>query len=169
MFTSNELMILILGVVVVLLSLSLLLMCVLYNKTKRTIDDMKNFIYQLMRQNDTSTNSIVEVSKMTNTTNETLSTLTSSIRSVMKKVQHDNDQKVYPGPQLLELIDKCITENVLMEATLIHNDPMPENTVAKVANIVIQTFPHVVPDYLIQRTTYVMEEFIASKSGRKSQ
>ena len=152
-----------------LLTIAFFILVYSYHRIKQKLDDVTNIIYQLMRCNEQSTTSITEVSKMSNTTNETLSTLTSSIRNVMKKMSHDNDQKIYPGPQLLELVDKCITENVLMYASLIKNDPMPENPVTWISNIVIQTFPHVKSDYLIQRTTYVIEEFNNSQTGRKAQ
>lgn len=168
-FTFTEGMILIISIIVLVLSFAFIILCVSYKKMKRTLEDNLKFMYQLMRQNESTTNNVEQLSKTTNTTNETLSTLTSSIRSVMKKMQHDSNEKMYPGPQMLELIDKCITENILMQATLIQNDPMPENSLVKVSNIVTKTFPHIYPEYIIQRTTYIMEEFNKSQSGRKAQ
>jgi hypothetical protein len=159
------------GMVVALLLLTMAFFILVYSfhRIKQKLDDVTNFVYQLMRYHEEDTTNIATVSKMSNTTNETLSTLTSSIRSVMKKVQHDNNEKIYPGPQLLDIIDKCITENVLMYASLIKNDPMPENAITWVSNIVVQTFPHVQTNYLIQRTTYIIEEFNNSQTGRKAQ
>lgn len=167
--TFTEAMILIVSVFALILTIAIIIMAVALNRMKNKMVDLTNFVYQLMRQNETSTNSIVEVSNMSNTTNETLSTLTSSIRSVMKKMHDNSKEKIYPGPELLALLDRCIQENVLMYASLIKNDPMPENPQTKITEIVMKTFPHIDEKYIIQRTIYIMEEFNNSRTGRKSE
>lgn len=142
----------------------------------RRLDDQCNFIYVQMKEDEeikdtqlTISNDINELSKSFDTQKETMTSLTSSIRSLVKQNQAKNDEKIFPGPQLLQLIDSCITETILMTATLISKQRVPNDPLVMVTEIVTKTFPHVDVTFLEQRIIYIMEEYNKSSTGQKAQ
>lgn len=128
-----------------------------------------NYIYQMMKASDTTKETQTDISSDVNKVNETMSSLTSSIRSLVKQNQAASEEKIYPGPQLLQLIDSCITETILMTATLVSKQRVPENPLVFVSDIVIKTFPHVDVKFIENRVIYIMEEYNHSSSGKKAQ
>ena len=169
MFNSFEhIIIFILILTISLLLIPIIILCINYVKMKNTLTDYTHFMYQLMRKIESVDSNTDKIAQSTNTTNETLNTLTSSIRSVIRKLAEENNTKIMPGPQLMELIDKCITEHVLMEAKLTQNQVVKDKVMNTIAGFITETFPHVNEEYIVRRVTYIIEEFISSNTGRKS-
>lgn len=139
------------------------------SQLNKRLDIHANYIYQMMKATDESKESQTTISTDVNKVNETMSSLTSSIRSLVKQNQAAAQEKIYPGPQLLQLIDSCITENILMSASLIKKQRVPNDPLAMVSDIVIKTFPHVDEKYIINRVIYIMEDYNASSTGQKAQ
>ena len=143
------------------------------SQVNKRIDDHGRFIYQMMKRSDevkeTSNNTSEGVTKV----NETVTSLTSSIRSLVKQNQAQlkkANETIFPGPQLLQLVDQCITENILMTAVLIQKQHVvSEDPLIRVSRIVEQTFPHVNPTYIKERCIYIMEDFNRSQTGQKAQ
>ena len=169
MFDSFEhTIIFILILTISLLLIPIIILCINYIKMKNTLTDYSHFMYQLMRKIESTDSNTDKIAQSTNTTNETLSTLTSSIRSVIRKMDEEHNTKIMPGPQLMELIDKCITEHVLMESKLMQNQVVKGKVINTVSGFITETFPHVNQEYLVRRVTYIVEEFNNSNTGRKS-
>lgn len=138
-------------------------------QVNKRLDLFGNYIYQMMKANDSSKESQRSISENVNKVNETMSSLTSSIRSLVKQKQDAANEKIYPGPQLLQLIDSCITETILMTATLISRQRVPNDPLLLVSDIVTKTFPHVDTTFLEQRIIYIMEDYNRSNTGQKTQ
>lgn len=138
-------------------------------QVNKRLDLFGNYIYQMMKANDSSKESQTSISENVNKVNETMSSLTSSIRSLVKQKQEAANEKIYPGPQLLQLIDSCITETILMTATLISRQRVPNDPLLLVSDIVTKTFPHVDTTFLEQRIIYIMEDYNRSSTGQKTQ
>lgn len=139
---------------------------------RNTMNDYASLMYETMKRTDEASKTSLNIENGINTVDDNVKSLTSSIRSLVKQQQEQqksrNNEKIFPGPQLLEMLDKCIVENVSMMATLIHKQRVPDDPLTRVTDITIQTFPHINEQYIIDRCIYVMEEFNKSQSGQKS-
>lgn len=160
-------------VIIAAFALICLIMCITVlirlRQVNKRLDLFGNYIYQMMKANDSSKESQTSISENVNKVNETMSSLTSSIRSLVKQKQEAANEKIYPGPQLLQLIDSCITETILMTATLISRQRVPNDPLLLVSDIVTKTFPHVDTTFLEQRIIYIMEDYNRSSTGQKTQ
>ena len=151
---------------------NIILMARLSQVNKR-MDDHGRFIYQMMKRSDEVKETSNDTSEGVTKVNETVTSLTSSIRSLVKQNQAQlkkANETIYPGPQLLQLVDQSITENILMTAVLIQKQHVvSEDPLIRVSRIVEQTFPHVNPTYIKERCIYIMEDYNRSQTGQKAQ
>ena len=154
--------------IMLLLSITLSIFVIRY--FKRMDDKLTGYIsliYDNNKRNENMSSDMNDLSTEVKTINETVTSLTSSIRSLVTQHKVEKEkEKIYPGPQLLELIDKCITENILMTASLIQQQQVPDDPVVTVSEILLNTFPHVNENYLQRRVIYIMNEFNNSRTGR---
>jgi hypothetical protein len=167
--TLHEIIDIVCLIICALSLLTFIVIMVRISQLNRRLDDHGNYIYKMMKATDESKESQTSISTDVNKVNETMSSLTSSIRSLVKQKQEAANEKIYPGPQLLQLIDSCITETILMTATLISRQRVPNDPLLMVTDIVTKTFPHVDTTFLEQRIIYIMEDYNRSSTGQKAQ
>lgn len=149
----------------------LIILCVKTNKLKNTLTYYRNYLYQIMRRTESIDWHVDNVDQMDKTINETMGTLTSSIRSVLGKLYEERKQKrekILPDPQLAKVIDDSITEHIMTEKFIISEQGVKELPVVQIAKKVCKTFPYVDVEYITIRTAYICKEFINSKTGNKS-
>ena len=93
-----------------------------------------------------------------NNTELELSTLATSIDSIFKEYKQSMNTKIYPTPQLADMITTTIKEQVAVETILTKNlRIIDKNTVNIIIENTIKTYPHVDESYIIKKTLSIIE------------
>lgn len=160
--------IILLSVLLVISFIFSISMSISLRNTKIIMKDYSSMMYSLMKTNERYNENMNDIQKDVTTTQESLKSLTSSIRSLVKQQHEENDKKILPGPQLLKMLDDIITETILMQASLMQNQIVPDSAVNEIGEIVQATFPHIDQKYIGKRILYIMNEYNRSKTGQKA-
>lgn len=139
----------------------------------RKSHDLDDDYYALKEQNQEYANDIKRLQEMINSLGvleqknaSSISSLTSSIQNTLQENRRRMDEKIYPTPQLSEMIMTTIDEFIRQEITMMRDMRVimsPEDPVCvKITKNVIRTYPHVDEEYLakkvIQRITEAARE-----------
>ena len=82
---------------------------------------------------------------------ESLSTSTTTVLEEMKQIQESD--RVWPTPQLAEMVGTTIKEQLFTELTLSRKLRIPnQSSIENVIRIASDTYPHVSIDYITRRT-----------------
>ena len=137
-------------------------------RKQKTLDDD----YMLLKeQNQEYEKEIKHLQEMINSlgvletkNSNTISSLTSSINKYMEEYKRIKDEKIYPTPQLSEMIRQTIGEYVLQEVTLLKHQRViisPDGPIsAAISDKVCKTYPHVNEEWICKKVI----EFIQEKS-----
>lgn len=134
--------------------MSLPTICMIYkvNQLQNIVDDQNNQIMVLIRKINNLKDESFEMYLNEQTNSENLNSLSSGVRYMLQEQQRSLDNKIYPTPQLSEMIGVTIKEQIATEEMLSHNMriPNPQST-TKIIENVIKTYPHVDTEYLTKR------------------
>lgn len=143
------------------------LMYSLIRKTQTLDDDY----YALKEQNQQYTNDIKRLQEMINSLGvlaqknaSSISSLTSSINNVIQENKRRSEEKIYPTPQLSEMIKTTIGEFFHQEVVLIRDMRFPvspnDPVVTKIAKNTIHTYPHVDEGWIAKKVIEVIQEAV---------
>lgn len=92
---------------------------------------------------------------------DNIASLSSSVQYIVKDYKKSVDTKIYPTPQLSDMIGVTIREQIATEEMLSHNMRIPSPTsTTKIIENVIKTYPHVDTEYLTKRCMATIESDI---------
>ena len=143
--------------------------------------DMMNMMYSLLRksreldddylslkeQNKQYANDIKRLQEMINSlgvleqkNSTSISSLTSSINNVIQENRRYSEEKIYPTPQLSEMICTTINEFFHQEVALIKDMRIPISPsspiTVKIAKNVIKTYPHVDEEWISKKVIEIL-------------
>ena len=141
------------------------LMYSLLNKTRELDDDYLS----LKEQNQQYENDIKRLQEMINSlgvleqqNTGSISSLTSSIQNVIQENKRRENTKIYPTPQLSEMIKTTISEYIHQEIVFIRGMRIPISptapTTVKISNYVISTYPHVDEEWIMRKVIEILTE-----------
>lgn len=141
------------------------LMYSLLKKTRELDDDYLS----LKEQNQQYANDIKRLQEMINSLGVleqknagSISSLTSSIQNVIQENKRRENTKIYPTPQLSEMIKTTIGEYVHQEIVLIRDMRIPispsDPITVKISKYVISTYPHVDEEWIMRKVIEVVTE-----------
>lgn len=143
------------------------LMYSLIRKTQTLDDDY----YALKEQNQQYANDIKRLQEMINSLGVleqknagSISSLTSSINEVIQENRRRSEEKIYPTPQLSEMIKTTIGEFLHQEITMIRDMRIPisptDPVTIKITKNVIKTYPHVDEAWIAKKVIEVIQEAV---------
>ena len=143
------------------------LMYSIIRKTQTLDDDY----YALKEQNQQYANDIKRLQEMINSLGvleqknaSSISSLTSSINNVIQENKRRSETKIYPTPQLSEMIKTTIGEFFHQEVVLIRDMRFPvsptDPVITKITKNTILTYPHVDEEYITKRCLATIENQI---------
>lgn len=145
-------------IIFVILLLFIILMFVKMSKMASTMNEMTNMMYYILKKQKSIDYVLNEVSVSNNNTELELSTLSTSIDSIFKEYKQSMNTKVYPTPQLADMITTTIKEQVAVETILTKNlRIVDKNTVNIIIENTIKTYPHIDESYIIKKTLSIIE------------
>jgi hypothetical protein len=141
-----------------------------YSLVKRT-RDLDDDYYSLKEQNQQYANDIKRLQEMINSlgvlaqkNSSSISSLTSSINNVIQENTRRMNEKIYPTPQLSEMIRTTIGEFLHQEITLIRDMRIPvsptDPVTVKIARNVMLTYPHVDEVWIQKKVIEVIQEAV---------
>lgn len=145
-------------IIFVILLLFVILMFVKMSKMTSTMNEMTNMMYYILKKQKSIDYILNEVSESNNNTELELSTLSTSIDSMFKEYKKSMNTKIYPTPQLSDMITTTIKEQVAIETILTKNlRIIDKNTVNIIIENTVKTYPHVDESYIIKRVLSIIE------------
>lgn len=92
----------------------------------------------------------------------TISSLTSSINNTLQEYNSRLNEKIYPTPQLSEMISTTIGEFIRQEISMIRDMRIPlspeDPVTLKIAKNTIKTYPHVDEDWICKKVIQICHE-----------
>lgn len=143
------------------------LMLSIIRKTQALDDDY----YTLKEQNQQYANDIKRLQEMINSLGVleqknagSISSLTSSINNVIQENKRRSEEKIFPTPQLSEMIKTTIGEFLHQEIVLIRDMRFPvsphDPVVTKITKNTMLTYPHVNEEWIAKKVIEVIQEAV---------
>lgn len=102
-----------------------------------------------------------ELSHQSITNSENLASLSQGVQYLFNEQKKISEAKIYPTPQLSEMIGVTIKEQIATEEVLSHNMRIPNSTsTMKIINVLSKTYPHVDTEYLTKRCLAQIEAHV---------
>ena len=125
----------------------------------RVLDDNFYNIREIINDLELKINSI---GSLETKNSNTISSLTSSISNMIQESRKLSEEKIYPTPQLSEMIGSTIDEFIRQEITMMSGMRIPVShdspVTLKITKNVIRTYPHVDEEYLARRVIQRLTE-----------
>lgn len=137
------------------------------DKLQRIVHDYSVELFAMRKKVNTLYDATKAMYTSESENNENLTSLSSSVQYMMREYKQSMDNKIYPTPQLSEMIGQTIREQILTEEMLSHNMriPNPAST-TKIIENVVKTYPHVDQEYLTKRCMATIEsDILKAQSG----
>lgn len=145
-------------IIITFLLLFIILMFIKINKITSTMNEMTNMMYLILKKQKSIDDVLNDVAISNNNTESELSTLSTSIDSMFKEYKQSMNTKIYPTPQLADMITTTIKEQVAVETILTKNlRIIDKNTVNIIIENTTKTYPHVDESYIIKKTLSIIE------------
>lgn len=145
-------------IIITFLLLFIILMFIKINKMTSTMNEMTNMMYLILKKQKSIDDVLNDVAISNNNTESELSTLSTSIDSMFKEYKQSMNTKIYPTPQLADMITTTIKEQVAVETILTKNlRIIDKNTVNIIIENTTKTYPHVDESYIIKKTLSIIE------------
>lgn len=89
---------------------------------------------------------------------ESLETLQSSVANTLEDIHKQSKEKIYPLPQLSNMITETIAEQIQIHSKLNSNRRIvPKEDFEKIITAVCLTYPNVVKEYIVEKTISIIE------------
>lgn len=89
---------------------------------------------------------------------ESLETLQSSVANTLEDIHKQSKEKIYPLPQLSNMITETIAEQIQMHSKLNSNRRIvPKEDFEEIITAVCLTYPNVVKEYIVEKTISIIE------------
>ena len=89
---------------------------------------------------------------------ESLETLQSSVANTLEDIHKQSKEKIYPLPQLSNMITETIAEQIQIHSKLNSNRRIvPKEDFEEIITAVCLTYPNVVKEYIVEKTISIIE------------
>ena len=89
---------------------------------------------------------------------ESLETLQSSVTNTLEDIHRQSKEKIYPLPQLSNMITETIAEQIQIHSKLNSNRRVvPKEDFEKIITAVCLTYPNVSREYIVEKTVSIIE------------
>lgn len=171
MSTTQTILFIILGLSVLVSTTSLILSIYIIKNLKRKID------YDMIANHNTEKllkdigNGIVGyIQSDHEETNKSITSLSSSIKGIIEENKSIRNKKIYPTPQLSEMIGATIKEQLMTEFVFQFDQRVKRGDVLRtISEIVCATYPHVNEEYIARRVTMEVQKFSANTNTNNNQ
>lgn len=122
------------------------------------LEEQSSVLYSILKKHIIYDDKLYVMSDDITSVQQNIKSLTSSIGHVIKENQTIRGEKVYPSPQLAELIQATIKEQITIEMLLSNKMRIAnKDSVGKIIENVSKTYPNVDVEYLTKKCLAMIE------------
>lgn len=132
-------------------SLVILINIFILIKMKKLMTRFQQLSYNLFRLKDDMNENHLNVT-------ESLETLQSSVANTLEDMRRQSKEKIYPMPQLSNMITETIAEQIQIHSKLNNNRRVvPKEEFEKLITAVCMTYPNVSEEYITEKAVSIIE------------
>lgn len=132
-------------------SLAILINIFILIKIKKLMTRFQQLSYNLFRLKDDMNENHLNVT-------ESLETLQSSVANTLEDMRRQSKEKIYPMPQLSNMITETIAEQIQIHSKLNNNRRVvPKEEFEKLITAVCMTYPNVSEEYITEKAVSIIE------------
>lgn len=136
---------------IIVSSLAILINIFILIKMKKLMTRFQQLSYNLFRLKDDMNENHLNVT-------ESLETLQSSVANTLEDMRRQSQEKIYPMPQLSNMITETIAEQIQIHSKLNSNRRVvPKEDFEKIITSVCLTYPNVSKEYIVEKTISIIE------------
>lgn len=136
---------------IIVSSLAILINIFILIKMKKLMTKFQQLSYSLFRLKDDMNENHLNVT-------ESLETLQSSVANTLEDMRRQSQEKIYPMPQLSNMITETIAEQIQIHSKLNSNRRVvPKEDFEKIITSVCLTYPNVSKEYIVEKTISIIE------------
>ena len=137
--------------IIIVSSLTILINIFILIKMKKIMTKFQQLGYNLFRLKDDMNENHLNVT-------ESLETLQSSVTNTLEDIHRQSKEKIYPLPQLSNMITETIAEQIQIHSKLNSNRRVvPKEDFEKIITAVCLTYPNVSREYIVEKTVSIIE------------
>ena len=137
--------------IIIVSSLAILINIFTLVKIRKLMTRFQQLSYNLFRLKDDMNENHLNVT-------ESLETLQSSVANTLEDMRRQSQEKIYPMPQLSNMITETIAEQIQIHSKLnINRRVVPKEDFEKIITAVCLTYPNVVKEYIVEKTISIIE------------
>lgn len=134
---------------------------------KKRFDMQSDLLYILMKKTSLYNDQLLTVIDDNNVTKENITSLSTSLESFMEDARKKESIKIYPNPQMVEMIESTINEQIGIEIVLTqHLTLKPKEMLTTIVTNTRKTYPMVDDEY-ISKKCIAMVEAMRQNNGSK--
>ena len=138
-------------IIIIVSSLAILINIFTLVKIRKLMARFQQLSYNLFRLKDDMNENHLNVT-------ESLETLQSSVANTLEDMRRQSQEKIYPMPQLSNMITETIAEQIQIHSKLnINRRVVPKEDFEKIITAVCLTYPNVVKEYIVEKTISIIE------------
>lgn len=137
--------------IIIAISLTILINIFILIKIKKVMTKFQQLSYNLFRLKDDMNENHLDVT-------ESLETLQSSVTNTLEDMRRQSKEKIYPLPQLSNMITETIAEQIQIHSKLNSNRRVvPKEDFKKIITVVCMTYPNVSEEYITEKAVSIIE------------
>lgn len=137
--------------IIIVSSLAILINIFTLVKIRKLMTRFQQLSYNLFRLKDDMNENHLNVT-------ESLETLQSSVANTLEDMRRQSQEKIYPMPQLSNMITETIAEQIQIHSKLNSNRRVvPKEDFEKIITAVCLTYPNVSKEYIVEKTISIIE------------
>lgn len=137
--------------IIIASSLAILINIFILIKIKKLMTKFQQLSYNLFRLKDDMNENHLNVT-------ESLETLQSSVANTLEDMHRRSQEKIYPMPQLSNMITETIAEQIQIHSKLNSNRRVvPKEDFEKIITATCLTYPNVSKEYIVEKTISIIE------------
>lgn len=159
---ANLLIVIIVTLSVILLFVSTAFIILLQNmiRIKKQLDDTNRLLYFNLKSHERLQSSLQEQQDSIDIINQNMKTISHDLEIKIKQDAEKASRKIYPRPELANMITNTIQEQIQIEMSLSKNlKAPPRDYVEVITESVIRTYPEVDPSYLTKKCIALLDNF----------
>lgn len=155
-------------IIAIIVSIALIFLIVI-KPIKTRFDMQTNILYTLIKKNNLYNDRLYTVINDNEQTKQDIVSLLTSLETFKEDIRERENNKIYPNPQMVSMIETTINEQIGIEITLTHNLFIkPRDMLNTVVDNTMKTYPMVDKEYITKKCITMIESLHQDNSTNKN-
>lgn len=162
MFYVSESFIILIAILVIILSITIssIILLIIVRPMKNKMDEQSRVLFSILKKHVINNDELHMLKESNSNILMNIKSLSTSIGLVLEEDKKRKSQKIYPTPNLSDMITLTINEQIAVETTLSKDMILPNKKSAQhIIEVVTQTYPHVDEEFLVKKSLALIEVY----------